>query len=124
MYETSTNKDYATLHSFWVTNYCINCNSDDKALSSFALNRLQYYGSDVTDKYLSGVNITEANGEMIDLIAEKLVFDSARIFGTQIGVFDAFRAAANTDNWIQYFSTSNSGWIEAINEINRDLGEW
>lgn len=124
MYETSTNKDYATLHSFWVTNYGINCNSDDKALSSFALNRLQYYGSDVTDKYLSGVNITEANGEMIDLIAEKLVFDSARIFGTQIGVFSAFRTAANTDNWIQYFSTSNSGWIEAINEINRDLGEW
>ena len=126
IYETSTNDDYRTLHSFWVTHYSIPQNTDDKELASFALNRLQYYGLDVANAYVDTLGadiLTKENTEMIDLICEKLVFDSARIFGTQIGVFSAFREVSSSNNWIEYYVAHATEWSESTKEINRKLGD-
>ena len=92
----------------------------------FALNRLQYYGLDVANAYADTLGadiLTKENTEMIDLICEKLVFDSARIFGTQIGVFSAFREVSSSNNWIEYYVAHATEWSESTKEINRKLGD-
>ncbi len=92
----------------------------------FALNRFQYYGLDVANAYADTLGadiLTKENTEMIDLICEKLVFDSARIFGTQIGVFSAFREVSSSNNWIEYYVAHATEWSESTKEINRKLGD-
>jgi len=123
IYKTSTNNDYGTIQSFWVTHYSIASNSDDKKLSAFALNRLQDYGMDLSDKYaeltLGQKFASSQNVDMLNLILEKLVFDTGRIYGTHIGMFSAFRQAAKTPEWIDYYTANNMNWIEAVKEMNR-----
>jgi len=127
IYKTSTNDDYKTLHSFWVTHYSIASNSDGKELSAFAINRLQYHGFDLSDKYadvaLGEKFASRENIDMLNLVAEKLTFDTGRIYGTHIGIFSAFRQASKTPSWIDYYSANNIAWAEAVKEMNRKLGE-
>jgi hypothetical protein len=60
---------------------------------------------------------------MLEIIKNGVIFDTARIFGTHINCFGAFRQAANGNpDWISYFNSKKDGWNLAITEINNKLG--
>jgi hypothetical protein len=60
---------------------------------------------------------------MLEIIKGGVLFDTARIFGTHINCFSAFRqAGAGNPDFISYWTGKIDGWNLAITEINNKLG--
>ena len=60
---------------------------------------------------------------MLEIIKGGVLFDTARVFGTYINCFAAFREAGKGNpDFISYYNSKIDGWNLAINEINNKLG--
>lgn len=132
MYKTSvytTQDQYYTSQSFWTTLYSIPNNSDDFDYASFVLEALAsdafrhmtptWYETMFQGRFLQ----TPQNAEMFDLIHDSMVFDTARVFGTQINCFGAFRNASKSKDWASYYKSNSGAWVTAIGKINSSLGK-
>ncbi len=132
MYKTAihtTQDQYYTVQGFWTTLYSVPSNATDKAFSSFVLEALAsdayrhltptWYETMFQSRFLQ----TPENAEMFNVIHDGIIFDAARIFGTHIGNFSAFRRAATSKHWTVYFDSQKGAWEELITEINTSLGE-
>ena len=137
MYKTDvhTSQDqYHTVQGFWTTLYSVPQNSDDKDFASFVLEALAsdayrnltptWYDTMFKGRFLE----TPENAEMFDIIHDGILFDTGRIFGTQISnnggsqLFGCFRKAASSSNWVSYYKANASAWEAQINNINQSLG--
>jgi len=137
MYKTAvhtTQDNYYTVQGFWTTLYSVPQNSDDKEFASFVLEALAsdayrnltptWYDTMFKGRFLE----TPENAEMFDIIHDGILFDTARIFGTQIDnnggkqLFGCFRQAANSSQWVSYYTANAGAWEEKINQINSSLG--
>lgn len=132
MYVTETHKtqnEYHSVQGFWTTLYSIPTNSDSFELSSFGLEALASYGyrwltyTWFDEAFQTRFVQTPDNAEMLEIIRNGVIFDSARIFGTHINCFGAFREAGKgNSDWSSYWAGKIDGWNFAINEINNKLG--
>jgi hypothetical protein len=126
--EYTTQDRYYSIQSFWTTLYSINVNCPDYELSSFTIEALASYGyrwftpTWFEDTFQNRILENTENAEMLELIRDSVVFDSARIFGTHINCYGAFRQAASNPDWVSYYNSKQEGWSNAINEINNKLG--
>jgi hypothetical protein len=60
---------------------------------------------------------------MLEIIKNGVTFDTARVFGTHINCFAAFREAGKgNSDWISYYNSKLPAWNNAITEINNKLG--
>lgn len=132
MYNTSTfntQDQYYTVQGFWTTLYSIPNNSDDFDYASFVLEALAsdafrhmtptWYETMFQSRFLQ----TPQNAEMFNVIHDSMVFDTARIFGTQINCFSAFRQASKTKDWSSYYKSNVTTWTTNIGKINSSLGK-
>ena len=132
MYVTETHteqNEYHSVQGFWTTLYSLPSNCSDYAFASFALEALASYAyrwftpTWFDESFQTRFVQTPDNAEMLEIIKGGVLFDTARVFGTYINCFGAFRQAANGNpDWISYFNSKKDGWNLAITEINNKLG--
>ena len=137
MYKTAvhtTQDQYYTVQGFWTTLYSVPQNSDDHEFASFVLEALAsdayrnltptWYDTMFKGRFLE----TPENAEMFDIIHDSIVFDTARVFGTQIDnnggsqLFGCFRKASSSSNWVSYYTSNAPAWEQKITQINTSLG--
>ena len=132
MFVTETHKDQNEYHSvqgFWTTLYSIPTNCSDYEIASFTLEALASYGyrwltpTWFEESFQTRFVETPDNAEMLEIVKAGVLFDTARVFGTQINCFGAFRqAASGNPDWISYYNSKIDGWNAAITQINNKLG--
>ena len=132
MFVTETHKEQTEYHSvqgFWTTLYSVPNNCPDYELSSFTIEALASYGyREFTpvwfeQSFQTRFVQTPDNAEMLELIKNGVLFDTARIFGTHINCFSAFREAAKGNaDWSSYWATNFPAWDYAIKQVNTKLG--
>lgn len=132
MYVTSAYRDqneYHTVPGFWTTLYSIPTNCSDYELASFTLEALASYGyrfltpTWINERFSNSSPNKVGNMEMIELCRDSASFDIARVFGTHINCFAAFREAGKMNpDWHSYLYSKTERWNQAINEINQKLG--
>ncbi|MBQ1934707.1 MAG: hypothetical protein II370_06895, partial [Clostridia bacterium] len=97
-------------------------------LSSFTIEALASYGyrwftpTWFEDTFQNRLLENVDNAEMFEIIRDSVIFDSARIFGTHIGCYGAFRQAASNPDWVSYYNSKCDAWQNAIDDINTKLG--
>ena len=132
MYVTESHKEQTEYHSvqgFWTTLYSIPSNCSDYEIASFTLEALASYGyrwftpTWFEESFQLRFVQTPDNAEMLEIIKNGVLFDTARVFGTYINCFAAFREAGKGNpDWSSYWMGKIEGWNHAINEINTKLG--
>ena len=132
MFVTETHKEQTEYHSvqgFWTTLYSIPVNCTDYELASFTLEALASFGyrwlspTWFEESFQTRFVETPDNAEMLEIIKNGVTFDTARVFGTHINCFAAFREAGKgNSDWISYYNSKLPAWNNAINEINNKLG--
>ena len=122
-------KDYHSVQGFWTSLYSIPTNCSDYELASFTLEALASFGyrwltpTWFEESFQTRFVQTPDNAEMLEIIKGGVLFDTARIFGTHINCFSAFRqAGAGNPDFISYWTGKIDGWNLAITEINNKLG--
>ena len=121
--------EYHSVQGFWTTLYSIPTNCSDYELASFTLEALASYAyrwltpTWFDESFQTRFVETPDNAEMLEIIKNGVLFDTARIFGTHINCFGAFRQAANGNpDWVSYWTGKIDAWNNSINEINSKLG--
>lgn len=121
---------YYTTPNLWVSMFSIPVTSPDEDMSGLVMEALASEGyRTLTDalyydafqhRYLS----TDENAQIFDIITDNVVFDSARMFADQIGIFSAFRNGVidKTTSWSSIYGSSGSSWATKIATINETLG--
>ena len=132
MYVTDTHKsqdEYHAVQGFWTTLYSIPTNCSDYEIASFTLEALASFGyrwltpTWFEESFQTRFVQTPDNAEMLEVIKGGVLFDTARVFGTYINCFAAFREAGKGNpDFISYYNSKIDGWNLAINEINNKLG--
>ena len=132
MYVTDTHKsqdEYHAVQGFWTTLYSIPTNCSDYEIASFTLEALASFGyrwltpTWFEESFQTRFVQTPDNAEMLELIKNGVLFDTARIFGTHINCFGAFREAAKGNaDWSSYWATNFPAWDYAVKQVNTKLG--
>ena len=122
-------KEYHSVQGFWTSLYSIPVNCSDYERASFTLEALASFGyrwltpTWFEESFQTRFVQTPDNAEMLEIIKGGVLFDTARIFGTHINCFGAFRqAGSGNPDWVSYWTSKIDGWNNAITEINNKLG--
>ena len=122
---------YATVANFWVTMYSIPVDAPDMDMSSIILEALAseahrsvkdviYY-----DVFAARFMSNSQKAELLDMVSQSIVFDTARMYGVYIGMFADFRNSITAgESWASTYAKRNSdGALDSkISDLYTTLG--
>ena len=125
-----TQQEYATCANLWVTMYSIPIDAKDFNMSGVILEAL---GSaayrTVSDEFYYDLFQMRYNGHdegssrMFDILSDSVVFDTARFFADEIGIFGQMREVIDpTANWSTIYSGGSASWQEKVTNLYAKLG--
>ena len=131
MPKLNTDQDrYYTIANFWVTLYSIPVDAKNDELSAMIMEGLasEAYRSvtDVIyfDMFAARFMQTPEKAEMLDMVSDSVVFDSARMFPDFLGsIWSAFRSGVTkTDSWTTIYGGAAEGWKLKADSLFATLG--
>lgn len=124
-------QEYRTCASFWVTMYGIPVDVKDFTMSGVILEALasEAYRT-VSDEIYYNLFQMRYNGEnedsakMFDILSDSVVFDTARFFPDELGLYAQFRVGVcdTAGNWSTIYGGNNETWTTKINVLYGKVG--
>lgn len=124
-------QEYMTCASFWVTMYGIPVDVKDFSMSSVILEALasEAYRT-VSDEIYYNLFQMRYNGEnensarMFDIVSDSVVFDTARFFPDELGLYAQFRVGVcdTAGNWSTTYGGNKEAWAQKITDLYGKIG--
>ncbi|MGM9682847.1 MAG: hypothetical protein ACI3XQ_04540 [Eubacteriales bacterium] len=131
MYDAKNSQGYSVITNFYVSMFSIPVDVKNEQKSAVILEALGSEGyRTVTDEVYYNLFQLRYNGanrdtaRMFDLVSDSVVFDVARLFADDIGIFSAFRNAVNdpVGNWSTVYQSNHEAWENGLEYLRLKIG--
>lgn len=127
-------ESYSTSYSMWVTKYSIPIDVKDNSMSGMIMEGLasdsyrnisdEIYYDHFQIRYNSAADVDSAR--MFDIVSDSVVFDTARMFMTEIKIFSKFRSGVNSidQNWTSIYEGNKEGWETSLTTLTNKINDF